>query len=572
MSRLFRYTFWVLVNLVLVVSLSACGNSKPQPTLSSTPTIVILQNTNTPTINPTEKAIAEGHNELLMKLVSGEYQVNINGNSTSYVVGTAWNINVTGDQIVGTTYLEGGIVAPLKGYIEGDQVIAEVDCSGVSGASDDCRLIYRGRIKKGNRIVGPVSDGTTWELWLNPENYKYTRTPTKTPAPTQTSEPTITPIPIRIPWNVTSLGPIAYFDQDLKLISPDGSKFSDTYNLTDLRLYAFSWLHDGKLLAYSTHSDQINDFDIYLFSMKDKNSTNITNSPNFNESSPDWSPDGSKIAFEGGKGSSDIYVMNSDGSKFKKMTECADGCYLPDWSPSGEYIAYENNGNIYTMKANGSNQTKVMSGAYNTLPRWSPDGKQLAFLRADERGYKTRKYLYVINADGTGIRALTGNTVNPSHFSWSPDGRFIVFDNDSLYGEIPVSSYSLGLLNVESAEISPLLSDTAGSFPEWSPLLIAQPEPTVTGDCTAGWTRLEVGKQARVMGAKNDPPNRVRSEPKKGDNQIGNVNPGDIIDVLEGPVCVEGLVFWKVKSASIPGTGWTAEGDGKEYWLEPYKK
>jgi hypothetical protein len=41
--------------------------------------------------------------------------------------------------------------------------------------------------------------------------------------------------------------------------------------------------------------------------------------------------------------------------------------------------------------------------------------------------------------------------------------------------------------------------------------------------------------------------------------------------VLEGPICADGLIFWKVENELIPGgAGWTAEGNGKEYWLEPY--
>lgn len=46
----------------------------------------------------------------------------------------------------------------------------------------------------------------------------------------------------------------------------------------------------------------------------------------------------------------------------------------------------------------------------------------------------------------------------------------------------------------------------------------------------------------------------------------------DEIEILEGPICADGLVFWKIESESIPGgIGWTAEGDGKEYYLEPYR-
>lgn len=92
--------------------------------------------------------------------------------------------------------------------------------------------------------------------------------------------------------------------------------------------------------------------------------------------------------------------------------------------------------------------------------------------------------------------------------------------------------------------------------------------PTATPDplCTT-WTQLKVEGFARMIDVV---PNRVRSVPQKGDNLIGKLNPGDVVKVLEGPVCADGLVFWRVESDSIPGgSGWTAEGDGQEYWLEP---
>jgi hypothetical protein len=63
----------------------------------------------------------------------------------------------------------------------------------------------------------------------------------------------------------------------------------------------------------------------------------------------------------------------------------------------------------------------------------------------------------------------------------------------------------------------------------------------------------------------------VRSAPQKGDNIIGSLAPGSVVKVLEGPVCADGLVFWKVESEAIPGgAGWTAEGDGSAHWLEPF--
>ena len=96
--------------------------------------------------------------------------------------------------------------------------------------------------------------------------------------------------------------------------------------------------------------------------------------------------------------------------------------------------------------------------------------------------------------------------------------------------------------------------------------------PTATPfNCAKEWTKLKIDAFAKVAGADNDQPNRVRSEPLKGNNVIGQIYPGTIVKVIEGPICSDNLVFWKVENTSIPdGVGWTAEGDGVKYWLEPY--
>jgi hypothetical protein len=87
--------------------------------------------------------------------------------------------------------------------------------------------------------------------------------------------------------------------------------------------------------------------------------------------------------------------------------------------------------------------------------------------------------------------------------------------------------------------------------------------------CGAGWTRLQVGDRAIVTPGDA---NWVRSSPEKGGNTIGKLYPGDDVKVVEGPACADNLVFWKVENAKLPGgEGWTAEGDGINYFLEPLK-
>jgi hypothetical protein len=160
---------------------------------------------------------------------------------------------------------------------------------------------------------------------------------------------------------------------------------------------------------------------------------------------------------------------------------------------------------------------------------------------------------------------LNDHSVSPRQFSWSPDGRYIVFDSF----EGPV----LWIMDIQSGG-KQILTSRQAFAPSWSPIMhipINIEAIKSLTDCTSGWTRLSAGGKAMVLGSMDDTPNRVRSEPKKGENIIGLLPPGTAMDVLEGPICADGFVFWKVQSfLYIPGwIGWTAEGDGEEYYLEP---
>ena len=85
---------------------------------------------------------------------------------------------------------------------------------------------------------------------------------------------------------------------------------------------------------------------------------------------------------------------------------------MPTPVPAGGLIAFESDrdgsSEIYTMNADGSNQTNVTQspGAIDVLPAWSPDGAKIVFSRG--RGDGTE--IYVMNADGSNQVNLTNNS------------------------------------------------------------------------------------------------------------------------------------------------------------------
>jgi imidazolonepropionase-like amidohydrolase/Tol biopolymer transport system component len=94
-----------------------------------------------------------------------------------------------------------------------------------------------------------------------------------------------------------------------------------------------------------------------------------------------------------------------------------------DVSPDGKSIAFDMLGDIYVAPITGGTPTRIAEGlAYETQPRFSPDGKRMSF--TSDRGGGDN--IWIMNADGSDKRQLTKEDFRlTNQASWSPDGRYI---------------------------------------------------------------------------------------------------------------------------------------------------
>lgn len=133
----------------------------------------------------------------------------------------------------------------------------------------------------------------------------------------------------------------------------------------------------------------------------------------------------------------EIYAMRPDGSDRRQLTKNALEDADPDWSPDGRLIAFvraqdstplapTRRPDIFVMNADGSHARRLYTAPqWASHPRWSPDGQRIAFDSFDPAAGQSR--VYVMNSDGSGVHVLAPDTGDNFSPEWSPDGSRLLF-------------------------------------------------------------------------------------------------------------------------------------------------
>jgi Tol biopolymer transport system component len=177
-----------------------------------------------------------------------------------------------------------------------------------------------------------------------------------------------------------------------------------------------------------------------------------------------------RIAFESWRdGDAEIYIMDNCGTSLRKMTSNYAEDRWPGFSQDGAKIAFcsnrDGNYEVYSMHGDGSNQLRLTNtpNQDELTPDFSPNRRKIIYVVSPIDNWMVSE-IHVMNSDGSGDTAITGNTNGDSRPIWSPDGNKILFYSKrdghyEIYRMNPDGSGQERLTN----------SSTDKAYAQWSP-------------------------------------------------------------------------------------------------------
>jgi hypothetical protein len=254
-----------------------------------------------------------------------------------------------------------------------------------------------------------------------------------------------------------------------------------------------SWAPDGNRIAFA--NTNVATGGIWVVRADGTGSRRVTQEST--DTAPAWSPDGTRLAFVRSQNRFDrIFVVNEDGGGLGVVTPFVDvHVQDPEWSPDGSRFVFSDGGDIYVVNADGSGLRKLTGrGTPGELrggrwPSWSPDGTTIAFGSLDS--------IRVIRPDGTGNRELVGGRREVWELSWSPDGTKIAFVDD------PGGAFQeeLFVMNADGSGVTRLNVDTETTL-DWGRALVLPPPvagSTVNIGIVSGVVRVRVRGTRRFV-------------------------------------------------------------------------
>lgn len=166
-------------------------------------------------------------------------------------------------------------------------------------------------------------------------------------------------------------------------------------------------------------------------------------------------------------GAFQIYHLDREGKETQLTTEGNNT--EPRWSHDGKQIAYTANSDIgkyevYVMDSSGNNKHPLLKGmsGYNWAPDWAPDDTRILF----SSNASGQAQIYIVGLDGQSPQQITSGTGNSFLAVWSPDGKQIAFTSDRVDG-----SNEIYIMDIDGNNLTRLTENINAddAAPAWSP-------------------------------------------------------------------------------------------------------
>lgn len=312
-----------------------------------------------------------------------------------------------------------------------------------------------------------------------------------------------------------------------------------------------------------------------------------------------WSPDGQQFAYSAYKDILEVpnlFIVNIYKNELKRLSSFSTPAIDVTWSPNENYITYvedTENADIVNLRlSDGSLQKLTHTSGLESNPIWSPDGKQMAFIYRENRA--SPGYLWVMDANGNNRRQAFEMQVAVSQFSWSPDGKKLVFSSSQKCGDLYV--FDIFENSIQSISVD---SQMCKSNPIWlkdNSIIFIGKEYVGNTATLRNWgvfrvsvddfdvNRIWEGQKGFPLFLTFSPVPSLEVEREylisaAGDNLnvhqsaslsapvILKLNEKEKIKVLDGPIESDGYYWWHIE-LSDKVTGWVVDVHG---WFNPVR-
>jgi Tol biopolymer transport system component len=229
---------------------------------------------------------------------------------------------------------------------------------------------------------------------------------------------------------------------DLFSINPDGTGLKNLTNTPNIFEEWPNVSRDGSKIVFRV-GDNPSSWELYSSDANGSNMRRLTND-GFAEESPQWTPDGKQIIFSSNRNDVDpncglppcnwdIFIMRADGTHIRQLTTGLNQALFANVSPDGRKVLFSvvgtSDGALYTMNIDGSGVSRVDTPAALEAGdgEWSPSGSRIVF-SSNTCFACAQSDIWTVNPDGSGLTQVTANNLNEISSTWSPDGRWIVYE------------------------------------------------------------------------------------------------------------------------------------------------